>query len=49
MKKTIDPITLGYIILAILVIVSTIWWVTAQWRECRDAGFSKLYCIQHVS
>ena len=25
------------------------WWIVAQWSECREAGLSILYCIQHVS
>ena len=24
------------------------WWTCAQWRECREAGMTKFYCVQHV-
>lgn len=23
-------------------------WVILQWQECRDAGMSVFYCVQHV-
>lgn len=36
-----------WIAIIILMMFSFVWtWV--QWNECRELGFSVLYCIQHV-
>lgn len=31
-----------------LVLAVGIVWTVAQWNECRDAGLSVFYCIQHI-
>lgn len=42
-----------WIVLEILVTVVlvglSIWWMTAQWKECKAEGFSTFYCIQHIT
>lgn len=25
------------------------WWMWSQWQECRAAGLSVFYCIQHLA
>lgn len=32
----------------VLMLVGSIYWIRLQWQECREAGFSALYCVQHV-
>jgi len=38
-----------YLILLVLIIGFVVWWSIAQWKECREAGFSRFYCLQHIS
>ena len=35
-------------ILMLPIIALIVWWMVVQWNECRGAGLSVLYCIQHV-
>lgn len=37
-----------YVAGTVLALAVAVWWNVAQWTECRDAGFSVMYCIQHV-
>jgi hypothetical protein len=37
------------IILTLGVFVGIGLWKYLQWHECRDAGMSILYCLQHIS
>jgi len=36
-------------ILAFILVLSVFAWQCAQWIECREAGLSAFYCIQHIS
>lgn len=46
MRQAVNFIIGGAVIVGM--IAASIWWMTVQWQECRSAGFSVLYCIQHV-
>ena len=37
------------IIFVAVVFVSIVAWAVIQWHECREMGFSVLYCIKHIS
>jgi len=37
-----------YFIVVVLISIS-LYYVKCQWDECRDAGLSKVYCIQHIN
>lgn len=38
------------LVLALLFVLGlTIGWTMLQWDECREHGFSNLYCLQHIS
>jgi len=44
-EKVILTLTLG---IGILFILGGIWWAFAQYKECKNMGFSKFYCVQHA-
>ncbi len=32
----------------IVVLALSAGWQVLQWNECRDMGFSTLYCVKHI-
>lgn len=44
-----DTFKLFCLIAVIVIIVLMASWATsAQWNECRNMGFSELYCFKHI-
>ena len=37
------------ILFVVLLAILVSWWMIIQYNECREMGFSILYCIQHAS
>lgn len=33
----------------VMLVVFGLWWTIIQWYECRQMGFSILYCLKHIS
>jgi hypothetical protein len=40
---------IGLIAMTVVVMALALAWTVLQWNECRDAGFSVMYCWQHIS
>lgn len=38
---------IGFALLIIALLALPVVWFFIQWGECRDNGFSVMYCIQH--
>ncbi len=36
------------VVVVLIVVVVSVCWSVLQWVECREAGFSVFYCIQHI-
>ncbi len=46
MKDNLQSIL--YLVIALLAVSVSVWWMVIQWGECRNAGLSSLYCLQHI-
>jgi hypothetical protein len=43
-----DKLDVIQLVAAAVVITIVAVWMKLQWEECREAGLSILYCIQHI-
>ena len=47
MKDVAGTVFVAVVIVIMLAAVAA--WMTFQWTECRDMGFSFWYCVQHIA
>lgn len=41
-------LTAAVFLFLVLISIAGIVWTVAQWNACRDYGFSRFYCVQHI-